>query len=82
MIKLTFKLTVTLHISIHAMPIDLLYQMLCHTYPNTEYLLIVLGVTLTNTLCWDTHIGNILKTCNLYLFMLSRIKIILEYSNP
>ena len=34
----------------------------------------LLGVTLTNTLCWDTHIENVLKTLNLYLFMLSRNK--------
>ena len=38
------------------------------------------GVTLTNTLCWDTHIENVLKTCNLYLFIISRNKMFFEYS--
>ena len=32
------------------------------------------GVTLTNTLCWDTHIENVLKTWNSYLFIISRNK--------
>ena len=38
----------------------------------------LLGVTLTNTLCWDTHIANVLKSWNSYLFMLSRNKMFLK----
>ena len=34
----------------------------------------LLGVSITNTLCWDTHINNVLKKCNSYLYLLSRIK--------
>ena len=38
----------------------------------------LLGVTLTNTLCWDTTIENVLKIWNSYLFMLSRNKMFLN----
>jgi hypothetical protein len=34
----------------------------------------LLGVSIVNTLCWDTHVNNVLKKCNSYLFLLSRIK--------
>jgi len=35
----------------------------------------LLGVTLSNTLCWDAHINQLIKKCNSYLFLLSRIKV-------
>jgi len=37
----------------------------------------LLGVTISNTLCWDAHIDHLIKTCNSYLFLLSRIKVFL-----
>ena len=36
---------------------------------------ILLGVTISNTLCWDAHIDQLIKRCNSYLFLLSRIKV-------
>ena len=39
-------------------------------HPSTEEKL--LGVTISNILCWDKHIDHVLKTCNSYLFMLTR----------
>ena len=38
----------------------------------------LLGVTLRNTLCWDAHIDHLIKKCNSYLFILSRIKVFLS----
>ena len=35
----------------------------------------LLGVTISNTLCLDAHIDYLIKTCNYYLFLLSRIKV-------
>ena len=35
----------------------------------------LLGVTISNTLCWDAHIEQLIKKCNSYLFLLSRIKV-------
>ena len=35
----------------------------------------LLGVTISNTLCWDGHIDHLIKKCNSYLFLLSRIKV-------
>ena len=35
----------------------------------------LLGVTISNTLCWDAHINQLIKKCNSYLFLLSRIKV-------
>ena len=37
-----------------------------------------LGVTISNTLWWHTHIDHLIKKCNSYLFLLSRIKFYLE----
>ena len=34
-----------------------------------------LGVTIINTFCWDSHIDHLIKKCNSYLFLLSRIKV-------
>ena len=35
----------------------------------------LLCVTISNTLCWDAHIEQLIKKCNSYLFLLSRIKV-------
>ena len=35
----------------------------------------ILGVTISNTLCWDAPFGHLIKKCNSYLFLLSRIKV-------
>jgi len=35
----------------------------------------LLGVSISNTLCWDKHIDHVLKSCNSYLYLLTRIKI-------
>ena len=35
----------------------------------------LLGVTISNTLCWDAHINQLIKKDNSYLFFLSRIKV-------
>ena len=35
----------------------------------------LLGVTISNTLCWDAHIDQLIKKCNSYLFLLSRINV-------
>jgi len=37
----------------------------------------LLGVTIINSLCWDNHINQVLKKCNSYSFLLSRINIFL-----
>ena len=41
----------------------------------------LLGVTITNTLCWDAHIDQLIKKCNSYLFLLSRIKVFVSRRN-
>ena len=33
------------------------------------------------TLCWDAHIEQLIKKCNSYLFLLSRIKVFLSRRN-
>lgn len=48
------------------------------THSSVEKLL---GINICNTLCWDKQIKQILKTCNSYLFLLSRICIFLSLSN-
>jgi len=35
----------------------------------------LLGVTISNTLCWDANIDQLIKTCNSYFSLLSRIKV-------
>ena len=35
----------------------------------------LLGVTISNTLCWDAHIDQLIKKFYSYLFLLSRIKV-------
>ena len=41
----------------------------------------LLGVTISNTLCWDAHINQLIKKCNSYLLLLSRIKVFLSRRN-
>jgi len=48
-------------------------------HPSTEEKLI--GVTIGNTLCWDKHSDHVLKTCNSYLYLLTRIKIYYSLQN-
>ena len=38
----------------------------------------LLGVTISNTLCWDAHLDNLIKKCNSYVFLLLRIKVFLS----
>ena len=35
----------------------------------------LLGVTISNIFCWDAHIEQLIKKCNSYLFLLSRMKV-------
>jgi len=35
----------------------------------------LIGVTFSNTLCCDAHINQLIKKCNYYLFLSSRIKV-------
>ena len=39
----------------------------------------LLGVTISNTLCWDGHIDYLIKKCNSYLFLLSRKNVVVFY---
>ena len=41
----------------------------------------LLGVTIINTFCWDSHIDHLIKKCYSYLFLLSRIKVFLSRRN-
>jgi len=41
----------------------------------------LLGVIISNTLCWDAHINHLIKNCNSYLFLLSIIKVFLSRRN-
>ena len=41
----------------------------------------LLGVTISNTLCWDANIDHLIKKCNSYLFVLSGIKVFLSTRN-
>ena len=41
----------------------------------------LLGVTISNTLCYDAHINQLIKKCNSYLSLLSRIKVFLFRRN-
>ena len=35
----------------------------------------ILAVPISNTLCWDAHIDHLIKKCNSYVFLLSRINV-------
>ena len=39
----------------------------------------LLGATISNTLCWDAHMYHLIKKCNSYLFLLSRINVLFYY---
>ena len=41
----------------------------------------LLGVTISNILCWDADIDHLIKKCNSYLFVLSGIKVFLSTRN-
>ena len=41
----------------------------------TTDLLYLFSATISNSLCWDVHIDHLIKKCNSYLFLLSRIKV-------
>ena len=42
---------------------------------------ILIGVKSINTLCWDAHIAHLIKKCNYYLVLLSKIKVFLSRRN-
>ena len=44
--------------------------------PSSERLF---GVTLNNDLSWNTHVIFLLKKCKTFLFLLSRIKVVLSF---
>ena len=41
----------------------------------------LLGVTVNNSLSWSDHIETVIKKCNTYLYILSRIKLYLSTDN-
>ena len=41
----------------------------------------LLGVTVNTSLSWSTHIHDVIKKCNSYLYLLSRIKVYLSVDN-
>ena len=41
----------------------------------------LLGITVNNRLSWGDHIENVIKKCNTYLYILSRIKLFLSNDN-
>ena len=40
-----------------------------------------LGVTVNTSMPWSTHIHDVIKKCNSYLYLLSRIKVYLSVDN-
>ena len=54
---------------------------ICDSEIQVSSVEILLGVTISNTLCWDAHIDDLIKKCNSYLFLLSRIKVFLSRRN-
>ena len=48
---------------------------ICDSKIQVSSVVKLLGVTISNTLCWDAHIEHLIKKCNSYLFLLSRIKV-------
>ena len=48
---------------------------ICDSKIQFSYVEKLLGVTISNTLCWDAHSDHLIKKCNSYLFLLSRIKV-------
>jgi len=41
----------------------------------------LLGVTVNNSLSWSDHIETVIKKCNIYIYILSRIKLYLSAYN-
>ena len=65
-------------------------RQLVHSYPEIPYHDSVinsclsgklLGVTVNNSLSWSDHIETVIKKCNTYLYILSRIKLYLSTDN-
>jgi len=54
---------------------------ICDSKIQVSYVEKLLGVTISNTLCWDAHIDQLIKKCNSYLLVLSRIKVFLSRRN-
>jgi len=48
---------------------------ICDSKIQVSYVETLLGVTISNTLCWDAHIDQLIKKCNSNLFLLSRIEV-------
>ena len=42
---------------------------ICDSKIQVSYVEILLGLTISNTLCWDAHIDHLIKKCNSYLFL-------------
>ena len=42
---------------------------ICDSKIQVSYVEKLLGVTISNTLCWDAHIDHLIKKCNSYLFL-------------
>ena len=57
------------------------YISICHSKIQVSSVEKLLGDTISNTLCWDAHIEQLIKKCNSYLFLLSRIKVFLSRRN-
>ena len=58
-----------------------MYVSICDSKIQISSVEKLLGVTISNTLCWDAHIDQLIKKCNSYLFLLSRIKVFLSRRN-
>ena len=56
-------------------PIVLTHINICDSKIQVSSVEKLLGVTISNTHCWDAHIDQPIKRCNSYLFLLSRIKV-------
>ena len=41
----------------------------------------LLGVTVNTSLSWSTHIHDVIKKCNSYMYLFSRIKVYLSVDN-
>ena len=61
-----------------------------HSLPSVHFLDYVvdessierlLGVTINNDLSWNTQIENVIKKCNTFLYLLSRVKVFLSFQN-
>ena len=48
---------------------------ICDSKIQVSFVEQLLVVTISNTICWDAHIDHLIKKCNSYLFLLSRINV-------